>query len=236
MTTSRSLEKHAEYLDRAQRHWQARREAQARGERRAPVVAVSREAGTSGTAIAREVGNRLNWPVYDQELLQHIARETGLRADLLKSVDERHKGWLTEAIESFAAVPQLSEAAYAHHLLQTILSLGAHGACVIVGRGAAQILPPDRALRVRLVGRIEDRVVAAAKHLGLSPQEARRWIEQTDHDRVRFIRDHFLKDPVPPDEYDLILSTSRWTIPECATLIIHAVRALEARMSPGAGA
>jgi hypothetical protein len=48
-------------------------------------------------------------------------------------------------------------AAYVHHLSQAILSLGAHGRCVIIGRGAAQILPAQTTLRVRLIGPRERR-------------------------------------------------------------------------------
>ncbi|MGE5388460.1 MAG: hypothetical protein ACM3NE_06195, partial [Hyphomicrobiales bacterium] len=30
-------------------------------------IALSREAGSGGTLVAREIGRRLNWPVYDRE-------------------------------------------------------------------------------------------------------------------------------------------------------------------------
>ena len=40
---------------------------------------------------------------------------------------------------------------YVHRLIQTLLSLAAKGECVILGRGAAQALPPQTTLRVRLV-------------------------------------------------------------------------------------
>jgi len=58
--------------------------------RRTPryTIAVSREAGSGGASIAREIGRRLGWAVYDHELLDKISAETGLRTELLESLDE----------------------------------------------------------------------------------------------------------------------------------------------------
>lgn len=97
-------------------------------------IAVSRQAGAGGTSIAAEVGGRLNWPVYDHALLERIAQEMHLRTRLLDSVDERRTHWLVESVESFSQVPLVNENAFVRHLIQTILSLGTHGACIIVGR------------------------------------------------------------------------------------------------------
>ena len=97
-------------------------------------IAISRQAGAGGTSVAAEVGARLGWPVYDRELVERIAREMHLRTKLLESVDERRTSWLVECAESFSQVPLVGESAYVRHLIQTILSLGSHGSCVIVGR------------------------------------------------------------------------------------------------------
>ena len=112
-------------------------------------ITISREAGASGTSVAAEVGARLGWPVYDNALLEEIAREMHLRTRLLESVDERRMSWLLQVAESFSQDAPVSENAYVRHLVETILSLGSHGACVIVGRGAAHILPAATTLRVR---------------------------------------------------------------------------------------
>ena len=110
------------------------------------------QTGTSGTSVAQEVGRRLGWQVYDHELLERIAAEHGLRVSLLESLDERRQSWLVEWMEGFSQKLHVGETGYVHHLTQTILSLGAHGGCVIVGRGAGLLLAPATTLRVRLIG------------------------------------------------------------------------------------
>jgi cytidylate kinase len=187
-------------------------------------VALAREAGTPGTAIARELGKRLDWPVYDHELLERIAQDLGVRASLLERVDEKHTGWLLESLESFLAVPMVSENAYLRHLIQIILALGAHGQCIIVGRGAAHILPSANTLRVRLIAPLHDRVLAIARQENLGEKDAERRVEAIDHDRNKFIRDATRKDPHDPHNYDLIVNCSRYSMGGCADLIADALR------------
>src|SRR5437879_1034407 len=42
-------------------------------------IAISREAGTRGPAVARAVAERLGWQVYDNELLALVARDLHVR-------------------------------------------------------------------------------------------------------------------------------------------------------------
>ncbi len=236
MSDANNLEHLVGALERAQRHWEERHRKAAASPASAPpplTIALSRQAGTPGTSVAREVGARLGWPVYDHELLQRIAQEMGLRVRLLESVDERRQSWLRECIEAFVSAPvpgdYVSESAFVRHLVETVLSLGTHGECVIVGRGTAQLLAPQTTLRVRLVGLLADRVAAVSRRFNLSHKEAERHVQETERDRVRFVRDHFQKDPTDPANYDLMLNSSRWSVAECAELIIQAVHALQVR-------
>jgi len=235
MDQKSSSERLAAAMERARRHWQTQPKAESLPAAPSPpalpsfTVAWSREAGTHGTLTARVLGEQLGWPVYDHELLQRIAEEMGLRATLLESVDEKRRSWLQEVVESFASVPAVTESAYVRHLIEAVLSLGVHGECVIVGRGAAQILSPETTLRVRLVAPLSERITAKSRDLAIPPEEAARQLEKTDRERLRFIKDHFQKDPADSRLYDLVLNSSRFTVTECAELIIEALHRMQRR-------
>jgi hypothetical protein len=222
-------------IDRALWHWEERRKAAAAQTGTEPpvpglTICVEREAGTQGSVIAHEVGKLLGWPVYDRELLEKIAQEMHLQTRLLESVDERHESWLEEAAESFAQVPLVGESVYVRHLVRTVLALGTHGQCVIVGRGAAFILPTATTLPVYLVGGERERVAVAAKKLNMSEPEAARKVRGLDRQRRVFVRDHFLRDTRDPHNYDLVLNTSHYSTTDCAELIVQAAqRRLEHR-------
>jgi cytidylate kinase len=234
MHLQQSAPKVAEALVRATQHWHGRpQEAGVRASSPTPVpaftIALSREVGARGTTVAREVGQRLNWAVYDHELVEHIAREMKLRARLLESVDERSLSWLEECLEALASGPLVSESGYVRHLVQTLLSLATHGECVIVGRGAAMILPADTTLRVRMVAALDDRAAVMSEELGIAREEALRRVLTSDRERIQFVKDHFQKDPTLNQHYDLILNSSRFTVAECADLIVAALQCLQRR-------
>jgi cytidylate kinase len=225
----------SELLDKAFQHWQARRRAAAAETYIEPItphafsIALSREAGTQATAVAQEVGRLLGWQVYDRELLEKMAQDMGLRTNLLESVDERRQNWLTEALQGLMSVSFASECDFAHHLIKTVLALGTHGECVLVGRGAAFILPPATTLRVRLVGSMQERVAAWGQMLGISEQKAAEQVRKLDRLQADFLQYHFRKTLTDPCNFDLVLNAPRLSVVQLAELIVEALRRLVAR-------
>jgi cytidylate kinase len=226
----------AESIVHANSYRLAHEEARLSPESPALTIALSRQVGAGGTSIAAEIGNRLGWPVYDHALLERIAQEMNLRTQLLESVDERQTHWLTESISAFSQSPGINTNAYVRHLIQTILSLGAHGFCIIVGRGSTYILPPATTLRVRIIADREHRVLGLSRERGISRAEADAKLDTIDRERIAFIKDHFLKDPRDPQNFDLVLNSSCFSYAECADLIIEALHRLEARVKAGEAA
>ena len=213
-------------------HWKERGEAEARARQAKPAftIVISRQSGARGTTTARAVGERLGWAVYDRELVERIAQDMKLQASLLERVDEKKVGWLQEFMESFSSAPVVSDIAYVHRLAKTIASLVAQD-CVLVGRGIAHILPVETTLRVRLVAPVAWRVAAMSRKLGVSEEEAAVKVATTDRQRVQFVREHFNKDTTDPSLYDLVLNTERFSVEQCADLIVEALHRLQAAVA-----
>lgn len=195
-------------------------------------IALSREAGSGGTLVAREVGRRLNWPTYDHELLSELARELEVDATELERIDERPGSRLVELLNAFGHASTVTEFSYFHRLVKILLALGGRGDCILVGRGATIVLPPETTLRVRVVAAAEDRIAAVGSELGLDPAAAARHVETTDRERRRFIMAHFRKDLGDPLHYDLVLNCSRFSVDEGAGMVIEGLRHLQARPAP----
>jgi hypothetical protein len=186
-------------------------------------IAFSREAGTRAVDIAHELGVRLNWPVFDRELVGRIADDLGLRAELLEEVDEKQVSWIEETVATFGGGPVVSGAGYAKHLASTVLALGAHGECIIVGRGSAQILPAATTLRVRLIAPLKDRAQVIGQRLGISFEKAQRRAQEIDKERAQFVENAFHKDPRDPRNYDLMLDSARFGVVGSAKVIFEAL-------------
>src|ERR1700676_3184635 len=103
--------------------WLLRRRSQ-RGEPAGPVVPVarfrnvciSREAGAGGGTIARMVGRRLNWKVYDHELVEAVASRMEVSPDEVRAIDELApsvvQDWILPLREEYYAPQE----AYLDHL------------------------------------------------------------------------------------------------------------------------
>src|SRR5262245_48220368 len=170
-------------------------------------IAISRQAGARGTSVAHEVGKRLGWRVYDHELLEQLARELHVNIRELEAADERPGNWITEWAESLSASRNVNELTFVLHLRRMLLALSERGSCVIVGRGAPHLLPAATTLRIRLVAPLQDRVAYLARLHQRSADETSKYIQTTERERVRFVREHFHFDPTDPVCYDLVLNT-----------------------------
>ena len=180
---------------------------------------------------SREVGRRLSWPVYDQEIMENLAKELNVDVSLLEDYDERRGSFLVDTIKAFSASAGVSEVTYFRRLVHMFQVLGAHGECLVVGRGSTFILPQDTTLRVRIVATRDDRIAFIARERNDSRVEAARFVDTKDRDRQKFIKDHFRKDPADPQNYDLIINRSRFSIDETAELVIEALQRMQARKS-----
>ena len=192
-------------------------------------IAFSREAGSGGITVAREVGRRLSWPVYDQELLESLAKELNIDISFLEDYDERRGSFLVDTIKAFSAAASVSEVTYFRRLVRMVQVLGARGECLIVGRGSTFVLPPETTLRVRIVATRDDRIAFMVREHKLSPVEAALFVDTKDRDRHKFIKDYFHKDRADPQNYDLILNRSRFSVDETADLVIEALERMQAR-------
>lgn len=194
-------------------------------------IAISREVGAQGTAVGREVGRLLSWPVFDHELLEEIAREMRVNLREIEYADERPGNWLEESLETFGSRRAVTEMSYFVHLRELIETLGRRGRCVIVGRGSAHLLSAATTFRVRIQAPLPDRITVVCRERGCSHADAVQWIKTETENRRKFYLDHFRSDPADSHAYDLIVDSSRFSLTGCAELIVKGFSSWSQRQS-----
>src|SRR6476619_4257146 len=65
----------------------------------AVTIAIRREAGARGGTVARRVGKRLGWQVYDQELLEFLCANEVARQSVLADVPLDAIAWVTAQMD-----------------------------------------------------------------------------------------------------------------------------------------
>ena len=196
----------------------------------APVnVALSRLPRSQAAELGQHVAEALGFGFFGIAIVEEMARDQGVQRELVGGVDEHVRSLIERfVVDSFRRRPFL-ESDYVHGVVRTIATLGQRGRAVLLGRGSAQILPPERALRVLVVAPTADRVERLAKQEDLGLDDARSRLAREDAQRREFIQHHFRVDPDDPTLYDLVVNTAVFG-PEDATPVV--VSAL-ARRFPG---
>jgi cytidylate kinase len=188
-------------------------------------IAVSREAGSRGNTIGTRAGLKLGWPVYNQEMLDYVAQELAFRQNLLDNLPAGAGHWVDQQVAQLIAQQGLNQDPFVVDLARIVLSLGAQGEVVLIGRGAGCILPTRSTLNVRIVAPWHDRVAYISQWLRLPAEEAAEQVRIRDRCREDFLLTNFQHRPSELYRYDLILNSSRLGEDLCTELIVQAARA-----------
>ena len=216
----------ARLVERQMRNWELARQQRSASQptvekRVEDFVCVSRQVGTEGQEVARELGEKLGCPVFDREILDAMAGDDLVRRQVYASMDQRDLTWWEETLRSLMQ-SEFVRNDYFNKLSETILSLARQGRCVFLGRGADLLLPDDVGLRVRLVAPIAVRAARVAAVHQLTLTEAQDWIRRIEIERQRFFHRHFGVEIEDPVRFDLIVNLSRLSVDEAVAMILQA--------------
>lgn len=106
------------------------------------IITISREFGSGGRTIGKEVASQLGIPCYDKELIEKIAEETGYAKEFIEIEGEHAPN--TSKLSYMFLGRGIDGLANADHIWmaqeKVIKELAEKGPCVIVGRCADYIL------------------------------------------------------------------------------------------------
>lgn len=186
-------------------------------------VAISRSVGSGGSDVARELGRRLGWSVFDKELLHAMAGNDEMRERLYQEMDERDMSWI-ESMLRYLFQGQSNPHDSFSRLAKTVLTLARGGHAVFLGRGADLILPGDRGLRVRIDAPRAQRVDRFAAREEIDPDDAEKAIDKIEAEREEYLRKHFRGDLLDVDRFDLMINLGHFSVEQAVDLIIAAMR------------
>jgi cytidylate kinase len=195
-------------------------------------VCISREAGAGGGAIARIVGRRLGWKVFDHELLEAIAHRMETTVDEVRTYDELAPSAIQDWLLPLREEHYAPQEAYLDHLAKLLEAIGRAGQSVLVGRGAGFLLPRESTLSVRVVAPMKVRAVRLGERMGVSPRTARRAAKDLDARRLAFDRTMHRINGADPHNYDIVLDSHSLGLDIAAEIV---VRAIEAGRPPSPG-
>jgi hypothetical protein len=200
-----------------------------------PVITISRQFGARGEALARLIGKRIEFAVWDYELVHTVAEEAGANEVTFRSLDERRRRAIDDTIEGALMGGKYLNSEYLRRLMKLMYTIQSHGKSIIVGRGAQYILDPATILCVRVVSPFDVRVKEYGERQGLTPDRARRHVEHAESERVAYVRQNFFRDVNDPADYDLLVNSGTTPLNKLIGVVLAAYEAKFRRRPPLVG-
>lgn len=195
------------------------------------IITISREFGSGGRTIGREVANRLGIPFYDKELVNQVAMESGFAPKFVEEHGEHapSKSALSYAF-SLSGVPGVMNGMSTADFLwsiqcSVILQLAEKGPCVIVGRNADYILKDHpEAFHVFIHADIPFRAERIVKLYGESEKSPENRLREKDKRRAINYQHYTGRTWGQAQNYDMTLSSSTLGVEGCVEQILAALK------------
>jgi cytidylate kinase len=192
------------------------------------IITISREFGSGGRTIGREVANRLGIPFYEKELVDQIALESGFAPKFVEEHGEHAPG-MSRLSYAFAhqGIPGVMNGLSTADFLwsiqcSVILQLAEQGPCVIVGRNADYILK-DRndVLDVYIHADKEYRADRIVRLYGESEKSPMARLAEKDKRRQINYQHYTGRTWGTAQNYDICLNSGNLGIENCVDIIVN---------------
>lgn len=155
------------------------------------VINIGRQLGSGGKSVGEAIARRLGIRVYDKELINFAAEQSGLCPEIFEKADEKEARSLFATLFGYLRLPFAGEDAGCTNVLSSealfkiqsdvIRDLAARESCVFVGRCADYILREHpHAVNIFVTAPDADRIARLRDRRGCSEEEARTLMERGD--------------------------------------------------------
>lgn len=175
------------------------------------IISLGRQFGSGGQQTGKRLAELLGIDYYDRNLIDEIARTSGLDPEFVARHDERAPGFFDYALSSRIDGSHLSGSSQTFVMLSnTLKEIAGQKSCLIVGRTADYILREEpNLIKIFIHAPYKNRVRFLCKERGITPEEAGELIAKNDRERSRFYDFFTDKTWGQADSYDLSVDVSR---------------------------
>ncbi|MFQ7157452.1 MAG: AAA family ATPase [Merdimonas faecis] len=188
------------------------------------IITIGREFGSGGRTIAKMTGEKLGIPVYDNELLTEIAKESGLAKEYIseKTEDTSLGSFIARGLSSAGNYRQVTLEEYLWQAQRkVILDLARKEPCIIVGRCADYILRDrDDCLKVFIYASMEKRAERIVSVYGDESEESpERRLRDKDKRRGAFYNYNTDMKWGDPHNYHICLDSGNLGLEACRDIL-----------------
>lgn len=171
------------------------------------LITISRAMGSMGEEVAARLSQLTGFQLFDKEIMEAIAKNSGVQTKIVEMLDEENKSDLMHWLKGTLQGEIFGRSDYIKSLTRSVGSIMKHGNAILVGRGANVIIGMKRGFNLRIVGSFKTRVERVAKKMNLSQKEAEKMVRKSDKGRAIFVKTSFGMHSGDPSFFDMVLNT-----------------------------
>lgn len=180
------------------------------------VIIISRQLGSLGDEVAREVASQLKYQIIGRELINQAAVQAKVPEVALAAIDDLGLLGLHPPPEAIQA--------YHDSISKLMHELAVSGNVVIVGRAGQVILRDDpQVLHIKVTAPESLRFQRVAQLQKTTLKCAQAQVQTSDQTRKNYLKKYYQVRWDDPQLYDLIVNTARLTPQQAACLICQAL-------------
>ena len=195
------------------------------------IYTIGREFGSGGREVGEKLAAKLGIKLYDKELLQQAAKDSGFCEEIFENHDEKPTNSFlyslvmdTYSVSGYSAAPFLDMPLNHKVFLaqfETIKKIAEKESCVIVGRCADYALSdnPD-CINVFIHADMEINIKNVSKNLNITENKARDIINKTDKQRASYYNYYTSKKWGDSKSYNLSLDAGKLGTDNCVEMIL----------------
>lgn len=183
------------------------------------VINIGRQLGSGGRDIAAIIARRLGIKLYDKELINLAAEQSGLCAEFFEKADEKESRNVLSTMIGYLRSPFAGGCANVPNVLSNdalfkiqsdvIRDLAEHESCIFVGRCADYILREHpRRVDIFISADDSDRIRRICARTGCTAEEARTRMERGDAQRADYYNYYSSKTWGAASTYHLCINSS----------------------------
>ena len=195
------------------------------------IYTIGREFGSSGKAVGEKLAEKLGIKVYDKELLQHAAKDSGFCEEIFENHDERPTNSFlyslvmdTYSVSGYSTAPFLDMPLNHKVFLaqfETIKKIAEKESCVIVGRCADYALADNpECINIFIKADMSERIKNVSRAFNLTENKARDMINKTDKQRASYYNYYTSKKWGDSKSYDMCLDSGKLSVDGCVEMIL----------------
>lgn len=185
-----------------------------------PIITISRSKGALGEEVALKMSKLTGFQLLDQEILEAIAKDTGVQKKIVELLDEHVRSDLDLWFKGTMKGQIMDSTNYLNSLTRVVGTVMKHGEAILVGRGTNIVLGPNKAFRVRVTGSLKIRSERVAERENITLKKAEKIVQKNDEERDKFTKKSFGVNIEDPSYYDLTLNTDCINVDDAVDLIL----------------